>query len=69
MLYEATVRFLDKKPFIFTNKSDIALIEKDKPYDVLVNLVDGRLTIQRNYNTPLCILNTEPMECRKIDDT
>ncbi len=69
MLYEATIKFLDKKPFIFYNKADVPLMEKGKPYDLLANVVDGKLTLLRNENTPLCILYTENYECGKINDT
>jgi len=67
MLYEATIKFLDKKPFIFNDKSDVALMEKGKPYDLLVGTVDGKLIILRNESTPLCVLYTENFECRKLN--
>jgi hypothetical protein len=48
MLYEANIKFIDKKPFIFRNKADVAFIEKEKHYDLLVSVVEGKLSILRN---------------------
>jgi hypothetical protein len=41
MLAEVTVKFKEKKPFIFSRKADVKLIEKDVPYDLFVNIRDG----------------------------
>lgn len=68
MLFEATVKFYEKKPFIFNNRADVHTIEKGKPYDVLVNLIDGRLNILRNEHDPLCALYTDNYECRQLNE-
>lgn len=41
MLFEATIKFKDKKPFIFRSKADIKLVEKDVPYEMLISLREG----------------------------
>lgn len=56
MLYECELTFLEKKPFIFSDRSDVNNIEKNKVYEMLVSQADGKLNLLSNEHHKLCYL-------------
>jgi hypothetical protein len=68
MLYECELTFLEKKPFIFFDRSDVHSIEKNKKYDMLVSLNESKLSILNNEHHQLCYLLVDNYQCRLSGD-